>query len=309
MIDPTTNPGLATGSTSGSSTPVGTSPQDSLDASTGMRTSTGNGHDRVHRLAGTMHRAIDSVEQRLGSAGGGMSSARGRYGEQARQYRDRLGTRMNEQPLQVAGIVLAAGVLIDRLLLRKPRVRWVQVPVRTHAAWDAEPVIERHAQRWSDAADAHLQRVRRTGREAVDKAHLAAASGIAGIRSGARHLEHEAQALPLQMRMAAQRLMARSQAYGSMARSQVEAHPWAGLGAVLAASGLLTTVLMRRRDPAPQAAYVTVDERGRGAGWQRSEYDTQTGLGDMIASRPVTSSVLVLGLGMLAGLLLRRRME
>ena len=67
----------------------------------------GNGHDRIHRFAGTMHRAIDSIEHRLSSAGGGMSSTQARYGEQARQYGDRLRTRMNDQPLQTAGISYA----------------------------------------------------------------------------------------------------------------------------------------------------------------------------------------------------------
>ncbi len=309
MINPTTNPDFTTGSAAVPSTPAGAVGSHGLDASTGTRASTGNGHDRVHRFAGTMHRAIDSIEQRLGSARGGMSSTRVRYGEQARQYRDRLGTRMNNQPLQSAGIVLAAGVLLDRLFLRKPKVRVIKVPVRTLSTWEASPGIERHTQRWSDAADAYLQRVGRTGREAAGKAGFAAASGIAGTKAAASSLARETEALPLKMRMAAQRLLARSHEYGSVARSTAQAHPWAGLGAVLAASGLLTTVLMRRRDPAPEMAYFSTDARGKGLAWQRSEYDTQNGLAGMIASRPVTSSVVVLGLGMLAGVMLRRRME
>ena len=177
---------------------------------------------------------------------------------------------MNEQPLQSTGVVLAAGVLLDRLFLRKPKVRVFKEPVRTRSTWDAG--------RWSDAADARLQRFGRAGQQAAGKAG-----------------------------MATQRLMARSQEYGRMARSTVEAHPWAGLGAVLAASGLLTTGLMRRRDPAPGAAYLTVDERRNGTAWQRREYDTQTGLGGMMSSRPVTSGAVVLGLGMLAGAMLSRR--
>jgi ElaB/YqjD/DUF883 family membrane-anchored ribosome-binding protein len=280
VTQPTTYPDLSTGSTGGSP---------GLEASTGARASSGNGRDRIHRFAGTMHQAIDSIEQRLSSAGGGMSSTRARYGEQARQYGDRLRTRMNEQPLQSTGVVLAAGVLLDRLFLRnKPKVRVVNAPV-TRATWAPGPSVERRAQRWSDAADAHLQR------------------GVAGTRATMSSLAREASALPLQMRMATQRLMARSQDYGSMARSSVQAHPWAGLGAVVAASGLLTSMLMQRRASTTGTYGSTVDERGYGIARQRSEYDTQTGLGGMISARPVTTSVAVLGLGMLAGAMLRRR--
>ena len=309
MIDPTTNADLTTADSTASSTPLGTNSSPGRSGSTGMRASTGNGHDRIHRLAGTMHRAIDSMEQRLSSAGSGMSSAQAPYGEQIRQYGDSLRTRMTEQPLQSAGVVLAAGVLLDRLFLREPKVQVVKVPVRTHSDWEASPSIERRAQRWSDAAAARLHRVGRAGQGAVDKAGMASALGIAGAKAKACDLAREASALPLQMRLATQRLMARSQEYGSMARSKVEEHPWAGLGAVLVASGLLTTALMRRRDPAPRDGYVTVDGRGSNTSWQRSEYDTQTGLGKTISSRPLTSAVVMLGLGMLAGAMLRGRMD
>ena len=288
MTDPTHYQELTTGSTPLSSTPLETDGSPGLEASTGARLSTGNGRDRIHRFAGTMHQAIDSIEQRLSSAGGGMSSTRARYGEQARQYGDRLRMRMNEQPLQSTGVVLAAGVLLDRLFLRKPKTRVVSAPI-TRATWAPSPSIERRTQRWSDAADAHLQR------------------GVAGTRATMSGLAREASALPQQMRMATQRLMARSQDYGSMARSTVEAHPWAGLGAVVAASGLLTSLLLQRRAPSPTGPYGAVDERGWGAARQRSDYDMQTGLGGMISARPVTSSVVVLGLGMLAGAMLRRR--
>ena len=309
MSDPTTNPDHTTGSTTVTATPQGTDSSSGLRSSSGMRASTGNGHDRIHRVAGTMHQAIDRIEQRLSSAGSGVSSTQARYGEQARQYGDSLRTRMNEQPLQSAGAMLAAGVLMDRLLLRKPKVRVVKVPVRTQSIWRASPPTERRTQRWSDAADARLQHVGRAGQQAADKAGRAAAQGIAGARARVSNMARGANALPLQMREATQRLMTRSQEYGGMARSTVEAHPWAGLGAVLAASGLLTTTLMRRREPEPGKAYATVDQRSTGMGWQRSEYDTQTGLGGMIASRPLTSGVVMLGLGMLAGALLRPRME
>jgi len=164
-----------------------------------------------------------------------MSATQARYG-------DRLRSRMNEQPLQSAGLVLAAGVLLDRLFLRKPNVRVVKVPVRppSTSTWQAR--------RWSDAASANLQRAGRAGQHAADKGGMAAALGLAGIRSATSNVARHAQDLPLRTRVATQRLMARSQEYGSMARSTVEAHPWAGLAAVMTASGLLTTMwFMRRR--------------------------------------------------------------
>lgn len=307
MANLTTNPDLATGSTTVSSTPTGTySPPGT--GSTETRAWTGNGHERIHRFTGTMHRAIDSIEQRLSSAGSGMSSSQARYGEQARQYGDRMRTRMNEQPLQAVGIMLAAGVLLDRLFLRKPKVRVIQVPVLPRSTWLPGPALERRTRRWSDAADAHLQHARRTGEAAAGKFAMTSASGLAGAKAATYRLAREAAALPLQMRLATQRLMARSQEYGSRARAGMEAHPWAGLGAVLAASSLLTTALMRRRNPEPGLAYVNMDERGRDAAWRRSGYDTGR-LGGMISSRPVTSAVVVLGLGMLAGMMLGRRMD
>ncbi|WBY02899.1 hypothetical protein PE066_05000 [Ramlibacter tataouinensis] len=299
MVNLTTNPDFTTDSTTVSTTPAGADSKETRDW-------TGNGHERIHRFTGTMHRAIDSIEQRLSSAGG-MSSTQSRYGEQARQYGDRVRTRMNEQALQAVGIMLAAGVLLDRLFLRKPKVRVVEVPVHPRSTWGASPVFEQHTRRWSDAADAHLQRARRTGEKAAGKASMATASGIAGAKAATSSLAREAYALPLQMRQATQRLMARSQEYGSMARSGMETHPWAGLGAVLAASSLLTTALMRRRNPDPGMAYINVEERGKDAAWRRSGYDT--GFGGMTSSRPVASGVVVLGLGMLAGMMLRRRME
>jgi len=303
VINPMTNEDLTTGSST-MSPPLGTQGSATRDAGGGGLASSGNGHDRLHRFAGTMHRAIDSIEQRLSSASGGVSSTQGRYGEQARQYGDRLRMRMSGQPLQTAGIVLAAGVLLDRLFLRKPKVRVVKVPVRTHTVFQGSPLVERRTQRWSDAADARLQRAGRTGEQAARKAGMAAAWGLGGTRAAASNLAGEADALPLRMRLATQRLMARSQEYGSMARSTVEAHPWVGLGSVIAASGLLTTWWLRRRSP-----YISMEEPSTGSARLQGDYGSQSGVGGVIASRPVTSGILVLGLGMLAGAMLRRRMD
>lgn len=305
MTPTTTSSDLASSRAGTSNPPAGGSPQ----ASTAARA--GNGHDRVHRWAGTVHRAIDSLEQRLNTAGGGMSSTRGRYVERTREYRESLGSRMVDRPLQSLGIVLAVGVLLDRLFLRTPKVRVVGVPVRSaHASREAGPPMERHARHRADAAGAQVHRAEGAAEHAAGRARLAAAAGLAGTRAAASRLAREAQVLPVQMRTAAQQLIARSQAYGSRARATVEAHPWVGLGAVLAASGLLTTALLQRRDPDPDVPYLGAGAgaRGRGSVWPPSGYDTQAGLGDTIASRPVAAGLLVLGLGMLAGVMLGRRM-
>lgn len=305
-MTPTTTQSDLASNLAGTSTPLAA--EGSPHASTAARA--GNGHDRVHRWAGTVHRAIDSLEQRLNTAGGGMSSTRSRYGERAREYRESMGSRMAEQPLQALGIVLAAGVLLDRLFLRTPKVRVIGVPVRhVQAPRETSPAMEQRVRHWADAADAHAHRAGRTAEQAAGRARLAAAAGLAGTRAAASRLAHEAQVLPMHMRTAAQHLMARSQAYGSRARATVESHPWVGLGAVLAASGLLTTALLQRRDTESDLPYLGAGARSRVRAWPRSGYDPQTGLGDTIASRPVTASLLVLGLGVLAGVMLGRRME
>ena len=285
VIDPTANPN-PNGEHHRSSTPLAAGSSPSLNDSTGTRASTGNGDERIRRFAGTVHRAIDSIEQRLSSAGGGISSAQARYGEQARQYGDRLRARISDQPLQSAGIVLASGVLLDRLFLRKPKVRVVKMLIRTRSTGIASPRTERRTHGWSDAADARLQRVGGPGEHAAAEARVAAALGIAGTKARVSDLTREANALPLKMRMTTQRLMARSQEYGAMARSTVGAHPWAALGAVLAASGLLTALLMRRQDAWPVGRDVAVDERGTGTAWRRwSQHDTRTGPGEMTMLR------------------------
>jgi ElaB/YqjD/DUF883 family membrane-anchored ribosome-binding protein len=253
-----------------------------------------------------MHRTIDNVEQSLSSGSQGVMSTQSRYGEKARQYGEKLRERMNAKPLQSAGMAVGAGVVLDKLFFRRaPKVRVVKVPVHTPATWDAGRFTERRPNRLMDTAGSHLQSLRGAGQEAAAKAAFAAGAGLAGTKAMASSLTRTAGTVPLQARLATQRLLARSQEYASMARTGVQAHPLVGVGAFLGVGALLTTVFMRRRRPARGTAYVTaVDESGSGVAWQR---DSQPRYREMISSRPVTSAAVALGLAALVATMLRRQ--
>ncbi|TFZ00833.1 hypothetical protein EZ313_20545 [Ramlibacter henchirensis] len=275
----------------------------------GYDASTRGGFDareRIHRFAAAVHRAIDSVEQSLDSRSRGVMSSRDKYGEQARQYGDKVRERINAQPLQSAAIAVGAGVVLDKVFTRrKPKVRVVNVPAYTRPTWEASPSPDRSARRWTDTAGSYMQGLRATGQEAAGKAGAAASLGLAGAESTASTLARKVSTVPLQMRLATQRLLARSQEYGSMARSEVQARPLVGAGAMLGAGALLTTLWLQRRRPETGMAYVTVDEKGNGTAWQRDRVDVEPR--GMISSRPVTSAVVALGLGAVIGAMLKRQ--
>lgn len=262
--------------------------------------------DRIHRAAGKLHKAIDSLEQGLTSKSRGVASSQAKYGEQARQYGDKVRERINARPLQAAGIAVGAGVILDRMFSRSPKVRVVKVPVRARPVWDADFHPERRANRWLHAAGSRMHGIGETGHEAVGKVGAAAALGLAGTKAIASDLTRTASTLPLQMRIATQRLLARSQEYGSVARTGVQAHPYVGVGAFLGVGALLATVLMQRVRSQPDTAYVGVDERNAAAR-PRDRYDVQPGYRDAIASHPVASAAVVLGIGALVTALLARR--
>lgn len=294
--------------TSDSTTAATAVPLRSGSSSPMLDTAHGDGsHQRIHRFAGKVHQAIDSIEQRLSSRSAAATSTTARYGEQARHYGESLREQITARPLQSVGIALGTGAVLDKLFNRTPpKVRVVKVSVPARARWEPGPFVERRARPWTHAADAHVQSLRRAGHQTMGRLGAAAGAGLAGTQATVSHLTHRASTLPLQMRMATQRLLARSQEYGSLARSGVQAHPLIGLGAVLGASGLLTTLWMRRRAQAPATAYVAVDESGHGVAWQRDPYGAGPGARGLIASRPVTSAVVALGLGALLGAMLRR---
>lgn len=273
----------------------------------------GKARERIHRFAGMVHRAIDNVEQSLNATGQGATATQSKYGEQARQYGDSLRGQINARPLQSAGIALGAGVVLDKLFSRTPRqVRVVKVPVPVaRPAWETDRFAQRRGRGWMEATGAHLQGLAGAGQQVVGKvgaaAGTAAGMGIAGTRAMASTVADTASTLPLQMRLATERLLARSQEYGSMARTAVQEHPLAGAGALLGVAALLATPLLRRRSQVAGTAYVSVDDRGNGLAWQRDRFDSPYDSRGMIASRPVTSAVVVLGLGALAAAMLKRR--
>ncbi|KQT11342.1 hypothetical protein ASG30_05560 [Ramlibacter sp. Leaf400] len=264
------------------------------------------GGDRIHRAAGRLHKAIDSLEQGLTSKSRGVMSSQAKYGEQARQYGDKVRDQINARPLQAAGLAVGAGVILDRMFSRSPKVRVVNVPVRARPVWDADLHPERRANRWLHAAGSRMHGIGETGQEAMGKVGAAAALGLASTKAIASDLARTASTLPLQVRMGTQRLLARSHEYGSAARTGVQAHPYAGVGAFLGVGALLATVLMQRMRPQPGTTFVGADERDATA-WQRDRYDVQPGYRETIASHPVASAAVVLGLGALVTALLARR--
>jgi ElaB/YqjD/DUF883 family membrane-anchored ribosome-binding protein len=267
---------------------------------------TTGGHDRIHRLVGTMHRAIDNLQQRL-QPRPGEPFATSRYGEQARQYGERLREQIGTRPLQAAGIAVGTGVVLDRLLTsRSPSVRVVKVPAQAPSRWQSVRSPGRRATDWTDAAAGRLHEVRAEGHRAVGKLGAVAGAGIAGTRALASGIARTAGTVPLQLQLATHRLLERSHRYGSLARSGVQAHPLIGVGAGLGLGALVTTLLMLRRQPAYGTAYVAVDARGHPVPHREPEPGRSRAT-QAVAARPVTSAVVAIGLGALVGALLMRR--
>ncbi|AEG91712.1 Hypothetical protein Rta_06340 [Ramlibacter tataouinensis TTB310] len=264
--------------------------------------------ERIHSFAGMVHQAIDKLEQKLNSTGESVTTAQARYSGQARQYGEKLGGQISARPLQSAGMALGAGVILSKVLFRRaPKVRVVKVPVHTPSPPVVSHSPDRRATRWMHEAGAGMRRLGALGQEAVGRMGAAAGLGLAGTKATSSTLRHKASTWPLQMRLAGQRLLAGSQGYGTLARAKVQAHPVIGIGAVLGVGMLLRTVWLQRRRPAPDTAYVSVDADGNGVAWGREPLDVQSRARGMISSRPATSAVVLLGLGALVGLLLKRR--
>ncbi len=263
---------------------------------------------RIHRIAGMVHQTIDKIAQNLNSTVENVMATQGRYGEQARQYGDKLRERINARPLQSAGVALGAALVLHKVFRRQPKVRVVHVPVHTPSPLYSSQFPSRSATRPTHGADSGMQRLRAVGQEAVGKVGTAADVGIAVIKAMSSTLMRKASTLPLQMRLATQRLLASSQKYGSMARSGAQAHPAIGIGAVVVGVGaLLGAVWLQRRRPVAGTAYVTVDANGNGVDLGRDPVEVQTRTRAVVSSRPVTAAVVALGLGALVGVILKRR--
>ena len=65
--------------------------------------------NRVRRMAQTLHEAVDSLEQKLGSSSERVMGLQEEYGNMARD-------QVRSNPLAALGVAFAAGFLISRIL-------------------------------------------------------------------------------------------------------------------------------------------------------------------------------------------------
>jgi ElaB/YqjD/DUF883 family membrane-anchored ribosome-binding protein len=64
--------------------------------------------NRVHRLAQSLHEAVDSLEQRIGQGSDRMMNMQQEYGDMARE-------QVRNNPLAALGVAFAAGFVIAKL--------------------------------------------------------------------------------------------------------------------------------------------------------------------------------------------------
>jgi ElaB/YqjD/DUF883 family membrane-anchored ribosome-binding protein len=259
----------------------------------GGSSSNGNGgaRDRIHRVSGALHSAIDKVEQGLSSKPGGGA---GQAGQQA----ESLMQQISDRPLRSAGIAMGALLILKKLFGRAPRVQIVKVPVPVHV-----PVYSS----WSPSyTRSQMRSLRGTGQSVLGKAGAAAYVGKERAKALGSSLAHNLGSLPQQMRSASRSVQARTQQYGSMARSGVQEHPLAGLAALAGAAALATALWRQRSHGSDDTGYVTMDAGGSGVARQYGWDDGRSGAGSVIAERPVMSALVVIGAAALAGAMLRR---
>lgn len=68
-----------------------------------------NGGNRVHKVAQTLHEAVDSLEQKIGQGSEKVMGLHDEYGEMARE-------QVRANPLAALGIAFAAGFVIAKIL-------------------------------------------------------------------------------------------------------------------------------------------------------------------------------------------------
>lgn len=86
--------------------PFPTSPESSATNGTGGLNGDAN---RVRRMAQSLHEAVDSLEQRIGSSSERVMSMQQEYGDMARE-------QVRANPLAALGAAFAAGFIISRIL-------------------------------------------------------------------------------------------------------------------------------------------------------------------------------------------------
>jgi ElaB/YqjD/DUF883 family membrane-anchored ribosome-binding protein len=80
---------------------------------TGTTTGTGTGYsteaNRVRKMAQSLHEAVDSLEQKLGTSADRVMGMQEEYGNMARE-------QVRSNPLAALGVAFAAGFIIARIL-------------------------------------------------------------------------------------------------------------------------------------------------------------------------------------------------
>lgn len=285
----------------------------------------GRARDGIHQVASKAHQAIEKLEQTLnakglGNVGSGASSGSSSLAamrdkaseslEQGRQYSEQLRERVYAQPLQSAGAAFAAGVVLSNLFAPRHKTRDAKVPdysadMKAHAR-----ATEARTQRWAQAAGDKLHQLAGSGQDAVKRLGATGMSGLAGAKAlSADMLYRTRKALPpaSEARARTQAMMARSQAYGSMARSQIQEHPVAGLAVAIGLGAAAMQMLLgQRRTSEPmygsRRATYAVGKDGEVLGPEWGEPRSS-----MLAARPMMSAGVALGVGVLLGALLTRR--
>jgi ElaB/YqjD/DUF883 family membrane-anchored ribosome-binding protein len=324
----TTSPRTSSGLGAGAAGATGASTYGQAAATDGSTSRSAGLRDRVHRVAGKVHQAIDQLEQTLSSKREGVASAQSvyreratQYGEQLRSQGDRVRDRVTATPMQAVGVATLVGFVFGKLFMRSPQVRVSRPVVEPPRAdlrlessfqsprWPESP--ERHARRWMDAAGSSMRHLRSSSQDAAAVASANASERLQRARAMTAALAQaaadRASTLPLQLRLATERLRAGTRVYGSAAKSTVQAHPMIGLGTALGSVAVLATLWLKRRQ-ASDTAYVAVDAKGHGVAWKHAdEFDTGSGARNMIAARPMASAALALGIGAVVAAVLRRR--
>lgn len=82
----------------------------SAESATGSGAASLNGEaNRVHRLAQSLHEAVDSLEQKIGQGSERVMGLQEEYGTMARE-------QVRANPLAALGVAFAAGFIVARIL-------------------------------------------------------------------------------------------------------------------------------------------------------------------------------------------------
>ncbi|MBL0420073.1 hypothetical protein JI739_06900 [Ramlibacter sp. AW1] len=289
------------------------------------RTGTGNpanesflSRDNIHRFADKAHQAIDRLQQKL-SFGSGQGSSpatptdlreRARqYGEQAmhaaqqaRDYPGRLREQVTTEPIKATAVAFAAGVVWGMLPSGRRRHHHVEV-VEVPVAHDAGASLSARANRWIGAAGERLHHLGESTHDTAQRLGAGTMSGASRARAYSSRLWHDTRK---SMPYAKDQLLARSHHYGSLARTQMETHPLAGLAVAIGLGALAVRMTMGQRGYrySARSSTLAVDKDGRPL---RAEPGDRSASSMGAVAKPMMSGALVLGMGVILGALLSSR--